>query len=258
MSIPMLERIKPIIHQTPVLGSLLREAARQYRSWKHRGVTTQDTFTEIFRSNAWNGEGSISGTGSDPAQTRKIVAELPGLLRHLQVRSLLDIPCGDFFWMRQVNLAGIEYIGGDIVPDLIQSNQQYKSATVQFEVLDLLTSRLPKVDLVLCRDCLVHLSHEDAFRALHNVCSSGSELLLTTTFPEHGRNRDICTGEWRTLNLELEPFRFPPPLAMLLEDCTQSDEYRDKSLGVWRITDVKEALASHSTWRGRFRALRAL
>jgi hypothetical protein len=252
----MLARIKPIVHRTPFLGPLLREVARQYRSWKSRAVSTEQTFTEIFRSNAWNGSDSVSGAGSDSTQTRRIVAEMPELLRHLQVGSLLDIPCGDFFWMRQVDLTGIRYIGGDIVPDLIQRNRQYDRANVQFQVLDLLTSSLPHVDLVLCRDCFIHLSHADVFQALENISRSGSEFLLTTTFPRHSRNRDICTGQFRTLNLELEPFRFPQPLRLVEEGCTEIGGFEDKSLGLWRISDLQPALARRRTLLGRYRGLR--
>jgi hypothetical protein len=256
MSIPMLERIKPIIHQTPVLGPLLREAARQYRSWKHRGVTTQDTFTEIFRSNAWNGTDSVSGAGSTASQTRRIVAEVPGLLRDFGVSSLLDVPCGDFFWMKQVDLTGIQYIGADIVPELIERNRQYETGNIRFQVLDLLTSSLPRVDLVLSRDCFIHLSHADVFRALENLQRSGSEFLLTTTFTRHQRNRDICTGQFRTLNLQSEPYRFPPPVRVIEEECTETEDFEDKSLALWRIADLSQSIIRSRTLAGRYQGLR--
>jgi SAM-dependent methyltransferase len=249
----LLDRIKPIVHRTPVVGPLCREAARLYRSWRARGISRQETFAEIFRQNAWNGTDSVSGAGSDTLQTRRLIRELPALLREFEIGSLLDVPCGDFFWMRQVDLTGIQYVGGDIVPELVSRNKQYETANLAFGVIDLLSAQLPKSDLVLSRDCLVHLSHMDVFQALANICRSGSELLLTTTFPQHRRNRDICTGEWRTLNLELEPFRFPKPLRVLEEGCTEAGKYADKSLGLWRIADVKECLARRGS---RYKGLR--
>jgi SAM-dependent methyltransferase len=253
---PIFDRIKPVLHQTPLVGPLLREAARQYRSWKNRGLSTKDTFTEIFRSNAWNGTDSVSGAGSTAAQTTRIVAELPRLLRDLNIRSLLDIPCGDFFWMRQVDLTGIQYTGADIVPELIERNRQYETRNVRFQIMDLLTSSLPKVDLVLSRDCFIHLSHTDVFRALANLERSGSEFLLTTTFPRHPRNRDICTGEFRVLNLESEPYRFPPARKLIEEGCTTTKDCADKSLGLWRIADLQQAIARHRTLTSRYWSLR--
>jgi SAM-dependent methyltransferase len=252
----LLDRLKPILHQSPLVGPVLREAARQYRSWTHRRMTTEDTFTEIYRSNAWDGTDSVSGRGSNAEQTARLVSELPGLLRDLQVTSLLDIPCGDFFWMKQVDLAGIQYTGADIVPELVEKNRQYETRNIRFQVLDLLTSGLPQADLVLSRDCFIHLSHADVFRALNNLLRSGSEYLLTTTFPEHRRNRDICTGQFRILNLELEPYRFPPPLRLIEEGCTETNELADKSLGLWRIAELQPILARRQTLAGLYQGLR--
>jgi hypothetical protein len=239
----MLGGIKPIVQRTPVVGSLWKRAARWYRSWPTRGMSPEEAFTYIFRRNAWKGTHSYSGGGSDLVQTRKIIAELPDLIKEFRIGSILDLPCGDFFWMRHVDLNGVRYIGGDIVSELILRNKQYETEGVVFESMDLLTSHLPKVDLVFCRDCLVHFSYKDIFRALDNISSSGSELLLTTTFPRHNPNQDIQTGEWRTLNLELDPFRLPKPLRLLEEGCTQTGGYTDKSLGLWRISDLRDSLS---------------
>ncbi|MEO8451290.1 MAG: hypothetical protein ABI647_15960 [Gemmatimonadota bacterium] len=89
---------------------------------------------------------------------------------------------------------------------------------------------------MLCRDCLVHLSFADVGRALANIRSARITYLLTTTFPEEALNVDIATGDWRPLNLEREPFSFPPPLALLPEGCTEGDgRFQDKSLGLWLV-----------------------
>lgn len=241
----MLKNVKPIVRGIPVIGPLCKGVARRYRSWKTLGLSVEETFVDKFRRNAWGGTESVSGTGSDSAQTRRIIAELPALLREFKICSILDLPCGDFFWMRQVELRGIRYIGGDIVPELILRNKAFEASTMEFRRMDILTSPLPKLDLVLCRDCLVHFAYEDVFRALNNICRSSSMFLLTTTFPRHDRNRDISTGEWRSLNLELKPFHFPSPLRLLEEGCSDPEEYSDKSLGLWGISDLKKRLAQH-------------
>ncbi len=104
---------------------------------------------------------------------------------------------------------------------------------------------LPEVDLIFCRDCLVHFSHSDIFKALTNIRRSGAIYLLTTTFSGRKENHDINTGEWRVLNFEAAPFHFPPPLRLLVENCTQQNSkgaYKDKSLGLWKISDFEESL----------------
>lgn len=196
-------------------------------------------FTEIYETNAWRGERSLSGKGSDPDQTRVLERELPGLLADLQAKTLLDVACGDFYWMKSVDIGDCEYVGADIVAEAIERNRRYERDGVRFVCLDMRTDDLPRADVVLARDALVHFSYEDAFVALSNIGRSGSSYLLVTTFAGQTENHDILTGRWRPLNLERPPFGFPPPLRLISEMCTQDDEsYGDKGLGLWRIEDV--------------------
>jgi hypothetical protein len=158
---------------------------------------------------------------------------------------MLDIPCGDFYWMQQVDLDGVDYVGADIVADLVKQNAlRHQRPNVHFRQLNLLTDKLPQADLVFCRDCLVHLSSRHVSRALRNICDSGSAYLMTTIFTGVQHNSDIATGEWRKLNFELPPFSFPPPLLVINEQCTEEEGiYPDKSLGLWRIADIRACLA---------------
>ena len=187
----------------------------------------------------------MSGGGSTLVQTQTLRTMLPPLFSNLRVRSLLDLPCGDFHWMRHVPLEdGVQYLGADVVDALVQRNQeQFGSERVTFTRLDLLCDLIPRVDLILCRDCLVHLPNADIRSALVNLCRSGSQWLLTTTFPGHHSAKDIALGKWRPLNLEAEPFCLPPPLTLLVERCTQGHgRFADKSLGLWHLHDIANAL----------------
>ena len=100
-------------------------------------------------------------------------------------------------------------------------------------------SPLPSADLLLCRDCLVHLSFQDAGQALANIRRSTIGYLLTTTFPGEADNQDIVTGDWRPLNLERPPFSFPAPLDRIKEGCTEAGgRFGDKSLALWAVADL--------------------
>lgn len=202
------------------------------------------TFREIYKTNHWAGKESISGPGSGEDQTRVLKVELPKLLFRLEVESLLDLPCGDFSWMKETDLSLDSYIGADIVPELIQKNrEQYEDNIYTFEVLDLTADPLPDVDLILCRDCLVHFSFDDIAKAVQNLKRSSITWFLSTTFTECERNEDIPTGDWRVLNLELPPFSFPVPEYLLNEQCTEGNgQFRDKSLGLWLIRELPEFL----------------
>ncbi len=211
-------------------------------------------FQDIYESRGWPSQESLSGSGSDHRNTERIIRELPELLGRIGVTSILDIPCGDFNWMRHVNLSGIQYIGADIVPKLVESNQErYGSPERQFLHLDLLTEDLPACDLIFCRDCLFHFSHNDVFRALNNLARSEAKYLLTTTFTyrSYPRNGNIRTGEWTPINLEMPPYLLPPPQTLLIEGSHESIIYGegievpmfDRCLGLWLLSDVRNRLS---------------
>lgn len=200
------------------------------------------TFSEIYQKNLWEGKESISGPGSGSDQTEVLITELPRLLSGLKVKSMLDLPCGDFGWMKETELSLDYYIGADIVPELIYKNRKkYEHDSRKFQVLDLTCDPLPDADLILCRDCLVHFSFDDIAKAIRNLKNSSIPWFLSTTFPECKQNEDIPTGDWRVLNLTRPPFNFPPPEYLLNEECTEgAGQFRDKSLGLWWIRDLPE------------------
>lgn len=207
-------------------------------------------FSQIYRQNIFGGGISRSGEGSDLAQTALIRKAIPELFKTIGAKSVLDAPCGDWHWMRQTDLGVERYIGVDIVEELIDRNRKsFSSDTVQFACKNLVTDALPQVDVIFSRDCLVHLSLADAATILKNFKRSGSTYLLTTTFTDRSVNKDLSGKEsfWRPLNLQQAPFYFPPPLALIKEECTEEHgRFADKSLGLWRLADIDLAPSSYS------------
>src|ERR1043166_2464489 len=79
-------------------------------------------FTGIFQQNAWGDPESVSGPGSNVARASLFRADSEALGRGLKPRTLLDVPCGDFNWLRHFDLGIERYVGIDIVPVLIARN----------------------------------------------------------------------------------------------------------------------------------------
>ncbi|HVZ93307.1 MAG TPA: hypothetical protein VG797_02240 [Phycisphaerales bacterium] len=274
------------------------------------GFKPAGVFRHIYKNRTWGDRESVSGPGSELAETHAVRAILPPLLKELGVTSILDAPCGDFNWMKHVDLTNIHYIGADVVPELIAENtRRYakdsapspsgrgrgegflpstpsphattggseptgvsapspsgrgqgegfvsstqsprattgggseptvvptRPSSLRFLTLDITRDQLPKVDLILCRDCLVHLSNKMVSAALNNFKSSGAKYLLTTTYPGavQGENRDIATGQFRMVDLTLPPFNMPKPERLINEQSAEGGLH--KSLGLWSLVD---------------------
>lgn len=197
-------------------------------------------FNTIYDTNGFNGKESVSGPGSDLKQTESLRETLPALFRELKIRTLLDAPCGDYYWMKEASLDLDAYIGGDIVPALVEKNNKlFGNEKRSFRAVDITCDTLPKVDAIFCRDCLVHLPLFDIQAALENFKKSGATWLLTTTFTARKTNPDITAGQWRPINLQVPPFNWPAPERVIDEKCTEitadGGTYEDKVIGVWRL-----------------------
>lgn len=200
----------------------------------------ESTFAPFYTENRWGDSESASGPGSNLARTIKLRTELPVLLQEIGARALLDAPCGDFNWMKDTALGVEQYIGADIIPDLIARNQSlYANEQTRFVFLDLTRDELPRVDVILCRDCFIHFSYRHIAAAIKNFKHSRSTYLLTNTYPGWQKNTNIRTGDFRHLNLMLSPFNFPPPLKQINEKLPEEDaQYFGKTLGLWKLADL--------------------
>ncbi len=195
----------------------------------------QEVFQKIYEGNMWGGKESVSGPGSSLKETKVLISKLGTLFLRFKINTVLDAPCGDFNWMKHVDMKRIkQYIGVDIVPALIkQNNHKYANEKRHFLSLDISKDPLPQSDIIICRDCLVHFSVQDICRSLKNFKESSSKYLLTTTFNKHLVNNDITTGSWRFLNLEVEPFNFPNPTYIIKEHPVW-----DKCMALWLLDDL--------------------
>ena len=201
----------------------------------------REVFSDIHRRKAWGDCESASGPGSGIIRTSAFSDQILRLLEELGVRTLLDAGCGDLNWLKEVKLDLESYIGVDVVEEIVSElRRKYANEHRRFLNLDIIKDKLPQVDLILCRDCLVHLSFSQIFAALRNFKRSNSRYLLTTTFTRFVDNADIAMGEWRPLNLQEPPFSLPAPLKLIDEKRSElGADYSDKHLGLWELKDIE-------------------
>jgi len=178
--------------------------------------------------------GSWSGPGSTLASAREVIEFLPRIIGKYGIESIGDMPCGDWAWMKEVDLSGVDYTGYDIVEFLIDENRR-RHPGVRFEVLDILNDRVGEFDLIICRDFLFHISTEDAVRTLEKFRRSGSNYLLSTTFDGLEANTDLAGGArygYRDINLEEHPYSMGKPLEFVRE---KHAECHGRMVGLWRL-----------------------
>ena len=197
-------------------------------------LDTKEKFRAIYRNNLWNNEESYSGGGSTFRRTSQIRAQLPALLKKRNIKSICDAGCGDFNWMKYLEIGEVNYVGVDIVTEVIDTNRTlHGNERRVFVDLNIIEEVVPQVDLILCRECLFHLPYADIDRTISNFKASGSSYLLTTHCPDIKRNVDTITGGCRGLNLTLAPFHFPQPLTILAEDQSRN------CLALWALADIQ-------------------
>jgi len=227
---------------------IIRRARNAFLRFRLRRKPLEKAFTYIYANNQWGHVDSVSGHGSSLAKTRSVRERLPEINQQFAVKSILDVPCGDFHWMKEVDLTGIFYTGGDIVQALVRKNQRlYGGTGRRFISLDASADAVPKADLIICRDLLIHLPLATGVRVLQNLCASGSGFLLTTSYVFEPLNRDIPAGGWRPINLKKPRCSFPAPLASI-DDGDSDPALQDygKSLLLWRLGDLEAGLAAVS------------
>ena len=214
-----------------------------------------EIFAHHYQTNKWGDTESVSGAGSTEKYTENIRAHLPKLFQECRVHTMLDAPCGDYNWFRLIQFRDrLSYIGGDIVPALIDRNRaRFVSEDVSFMSLDIVRDPLPKVNLWLCRDCLFHLSENEVALAIENFLRSEVRYLLTSTHPLCGKNSDIQTGSFRLLNLRIPPYSFGEPLA-LIDDWI--DGFPVRQLGLWERESLTRDLDKNAQFQRLLRKAR--
>jgi hypothetical protein len=205
----------------------------------------KQVFKSIYKNNYWGSENSVSGPGSSILYTEKIRNSLPKLIDKYQINTIFDAPCGDFNWISKIiENHHIKYYGADIVEEIIVHNRsEFKIPNVTFIQMDITEDTFPAdCDLWLCRDCLFHLSYKDIYKALKKYVDSGIPYILTTTHKgDYIVNKNILTGDFRSINLFTHPFSFPENCLARFDDYLPPESEREMCL--WTHDQIKGILS---------------
>ena len=202
-----------------MIKALLRRARRLLKPapYGRLNPTNRERFETVFKTRRWAIGESVSGPGSDRSsgQVDHAIRILTKTVDELGVRSIADIPCGDFHWFDLFLNARprIDYVGYDIVEPLIDQNRAAHPDR-RFEVLDIVTGVPAPADLIFSKDLVNHLYERDVWAALRNMAASGSRwLLITSNTGYPNRELDMrLPGASRELDLQAAPYSLPEPI----------------------------------------------
>jgi SAM-dependent methyltransferase len=107
---------------------------------------------------------------------RRLIREV---VAKYQIRSILDIGCGDLCWLQEDLISEVAYCGCDISKVIVERNRA-RFPQLQFLLHDVASAALPQTaELVVCFDVLIHQIERDAFqRTLRHVLASVSNIGL--------------------------------------------------------------------------------
>lgn len=214
----------------------LRKLYRRFFPYGRSNPSNADRFAEVYRRRVWATGSSASGEGSERGSpcVMHSVAVLERVVDQFGVRSIADVPCGDFHWFGLFlnDHPEIHYVGYDVVDDVIAENSLQHPSRV-FVTLDVTQEAPGKADLVFCKDLVNHLLERDVWSTLANIVASGSKYVLITSNKGSPNSELHLTrpGASRLLDLTLPPYSLPPPI--------QGDHY----LSLWSISQIADHLA---------------
>ena len=178
-----------------------------------------DIFDKIYENSYW---GKGSGGGSSPEATQPYKVFLEEFIRQNDIKSIVDLGCGDWQFSQFLDFGRATYIGIDASKNVIIDNQKsFSGPRVSFANLPKNYSELPSAELLICKDVLMHLSTkevQDILSILPNfkyalitndvpcVSTFGAILLKLTRPFSPIINREIKTGDYRTLDPTQRPF----------------------------------------------------
>jgi hypothetical protein len=193
--------------------------SRFIQKYLNQNFVRKFIFYLIYKTNHWNRYQKInknnilvSGPGSIPGsiQTKNIIDNLDSFIKKNNIKSILDMPCGDFSWMQDLIKKNnyINYTGYDIVEDIIfYNNKKYSKNNISFFCKDIVNeTNFNNFDLVFIRDFFIHIDYVSINKILDNIKRSKVKFIACSNNNNAINNKDIAVGKHRKINLTIEPF----------------------------------------------------
>jgi len=170
----------------------------------------EEKFMFIYKNKIWTNDDKIplSGSGSSLENTKNISEVLDEFIYEHNIKTVMDLGCGDLTWISRTNFfndENIEYNGIDIVDFLIDENKA-KFPNKHFAVRDIVNfTDMEFKQLVILRDILFHLKINDVVTIFNNLRNKFQFIAVTCC---HNLTNNDNFDQWMYAprNLYIEPF----------------------------------------------------
>lgn len=153
-----------------------------------------------------------------------VLDAVASLIRERGVRSVLNYPEAHLVGLREKLDEGVKYIGGDMV----------RGSGARW--MNVMFSRVPKVEVVIMRNFLDHIGTEEALTVIRRLREAGVRWLISTDYPCLNTNWLNFAGEWRPVSLAIKPY------GLVKDAWSVRDEdvgrRTDRELGLFRLKTV--------------------
>jgi hypothetical protein len=173
---------------------------------------TMDYFKTIYHENLWKNDETISGDGSTLKCSYPYLSFLKEFVKTNNIKTILDLGCGDFNLMKHVDFKDVEYLGVDLVNELIEKNNiNYGSINIKF-----INNKIhdyefkDNYDLILCKDVLQHWSTQSVITFLSVIKNYKYCLLINDYNNDEYYNKNfnvpILDSEYTIVDLTADPY----------------------------------------------------
>jgi len=178
-------------------------------------------FENIYENKKWGinfANMGSSGPGSHISQVKEYMLILQEFLDNNNVKSVIDIGCGDFQFMRHMNLKNVQYTGIDCVEKLIIFNKKhFEKENITFLHRELSEHEFDFAELYLIKDVLQHLSNDIICDFLDYIVIQklAKYIIITNCSNQDFDNQDVeSIGQTRPLNAKLFPLKKYNPVVL--------------------------------------------
>jgi hypothetical protein len=202
---------------------------RKHKQNSSRNV--KEIFSSIYSKNEWGGTRGEFCSGNGSTDERVVSLYVSMVARFAQSegfmeKKFVDLGCGDFRVGQLLVPLCEDYIGVDVVENLVLRNQaEFGNQSVRFTCLDIIEDNLPAGDVCFIRQVLQHLSNVQIHKILLKLnkykwvfVTEHHPLDLDLRIPnvEKTPGADIRLVENSGVYISSPPFSVPPALVEIV------------------------------------------